>query len=470
MIALIAIYLYVLAAIVVAVMIRQHQTGSCPLLSIRNVALAGFIVFQLSSGAMALTLTGFDHYYVSDPLGMGALFALYCTIFLIVLFWAYHRGWVAKKLALRVPQSWSVPGDGSLLMLSVMATFMAGVLRLTIGIPLISIITDYWGVGMASVAAGLCGWVWGKRLYNPVVICWSLAIVAANVMIVITGSFGRRGIVAVGLCLLWGMFYASFRYLRTTTLLWRVGTLGMIPFVILVLFTSVRSAAEHQRTAGEHIAEIRKGGNLRAGLMQMLDGQQAGAVSMWLMETHPKSYEYRHLFTLGYFTVYPVPRSLWPDKPTPLSAKIARMAHIPEVNYDKLTIGPGIIGHAGAEGGLYALFLYALVAGLFFRLLDEIVTLNPFSPFIVLPVGAALGQFLGLARGETSAFAYIAVISMVMSYLTMLVMGRVFEKFGTVPGFLSAATTDEGYDEDAEWDDYEVDEEETGDWEAGYQT
>lgn len=441
---LIAIYLYITAIVLLAVMIRQHHTGQCPLLSIRNVALVGFIVFQVTSGAMALTTTGFGHFYVSDPELTGLLFAVQVTVFLILLLWAYRHGFIVKRVATWVPQTWSVPSDGTLLMLSVMSTFIAAALRLTVGIPLISIITDYWGVGMAAVSSGLCGWVWGKRLMNPVVIFWSLSLMMVNVAIVITGAFGRRGIVAVGGCLVWGMFYSAWRHLPTRQLLFRLAIVTAIPLFVLAAFTSVRSAAEKDRSATEHLLSVRRGGDVMLGMLKMLDGQQAGAVSMWLMETYPERREFRHLFTPGYFVVYPVPRSWWRDKPDPLSTRIAGYAHIPDVDTSKLTIGPGIIGHANAEGGWYALLLYAILAGLIFRLLDEIVALNQFSPFIILPIGSALGQIIGLARGETSAFGYIALITIVTVYFTMLYLGKLFERFGAVPGFLENATADDG--------------------------
>ncbi len=450
---LIAIYLYATALVLLAVMLRQHHTGQCPLLSIRNIALMGFIVFQVTSGAMALTVTGFSHFYVENPDVTGLLFAVQVTVFLILFFWAFKRGFIVKRVATWMPQTWSVPNDGTLLMLSIMSTFVAAGLRLTVGIPLISIVTDYWGVGMAAVSSGLCGWVWGKRLMNPVVIFWSLSLMMVNIAIVITGAFGRRGIVAVGGCMVWGMFYSAWRHLPTRTLVLRLVLVTAIPVAVLAAFTSVRSAAEHDRTAQEHLTSVQRGGNILNGMLMMLDGQQAGAVSMWLMETYPNRREYRHLFTPGYFLVYPVPRSWWNDKPTPLSAQIAGFAAIPDVDTSRLTIGPGIIGHAAAEGGWYALLLYAVLGGLIFRLLDEIVALNQFSPFIILPIGSALGQLIGMARGETSAFGYIALITIVTVYFTMLYLGKIFERFGAVPSFLQQATG--GYDQDEMYEAYD---------------
>ena len=106
-----------------------------------------------------------------------------------------------------------------------------------------------------------------------------------------------------------------------------------------------------------------------------------------------------------------VPRRWWPGKPIPLSMEIAREARLSRVNWNRLKLGPGVIGHAAAEGGWYALIIYALIAGLYFRFFDEIIRNNPDSPFVILAVGSALGQFLGLPRGSVPNFAFIAVMT-----------------------------------------------------------
>ena len=71
-------------------------------------------------------------------------------------------------------------------------------------------------------------------------------------------------------------------------------------------------------------------------------------------------------------------------------------------------IGPGILGHCANDNPWIALPLYAVLLALFLRLLDELLIVHPNNPFVVLPVGAAIGQLLGLARGETATFLFHA--------------------------------------------------------------
>ena len=154
-----------------------------------------------------------------------------------------------------------------------------------------------------------------------------------------------------------------------------------------------------------HISAIQTSGDITTGVAKLFDGQATGPASLWLIENFPENYEYRHLFTLKYFFALNVPRAIWPGKPEPQSVLIANQANIQRVQQDRIKLSCGIVGVAAAEGGWYAIIVYAIWLGLFVRIFDEIVRHQPTSPFIVLPVGAALGQVLGLARGDTSAFA-----------------------------------------------------------------
>src|SRR5690606_430190 len=153
-----------------------------------------------------------------------------------------------------------------------------------------------------------------------------------------------------------------------------------------------------------------------------------GPAALWMVEKFPREVRYEHLFTFRYMAYWFVPRMLWEDKPEPLSTKVAHLAKLRGVNRDAITIPPGVVGYAAAEGGFYALVLYALFFGQFTRFFDELITLNPHNPFIILPVGCATGQFLGLARGEIAIFTNLAIVGFALTflliYLTSLAFGQ----------------------------------------------
>ncbi len=443
---LIAMFLVLLSIILVVIMFRDHRRGTCELLSCRNLALVGLILFQLTSAAYSLASGDHSNYYIAEPVRTGLIFTAMTVTLIILSLWAYRHGWFVTGLAARLPTTRAHPGDVALLLNAVFLTVLAALLRFGVAIPIISIVAGAVGVGLSAVAGGLVGWVWGRRLLNPVLIFYSGMIVAANLAVVMSGTFGRRGLVTVGASILWGMYYSAWRHLQTRALMTRLAVLSIPPILLLALFTSVRSAGEHQRTTREQVQAMVQGGDIVRGVTGLLSGQYVGSVSMFLIENHPENYEYRHLESLYYFFLIPIPRQWWPSKPTPLSMAIAREARVSRVQWNRLKLAPGIIGHAAAEGGWYALIIYAIVAGLFFRFFDEIIRLNIDSPFVVLAVGSAVGQYIGLPRGSVPNFALIAVMTVAGSMVILITLGKLVER-------LSPAPLVEEYDDAEEWDD-----------------
>ncbi len=443
---LLAMTLVLMAIALVAVMFRDNHRGRCELLSCRNMALLGLILFQLGSCAYSLYTGDHSNFRLSNPAWAGFQFVAMAAIFIVLSLWTYRRGWLVTTLARHLPTTSAMPSDVALLLNAALLTALAAALRFGVAIPLIAIVAGTVGIGLSAVSGGLVGWVWGRRLLNPAVIFYSLLIVAADFAIVMSLSFGRRGLVAVGGAIVWGMYYSAWRHLRTSGLLTRMALVSIAPIIFLALFTSVRSAGEHQRSAAEHLRKIFEGGSIVRGVASLMSGQYAGSISLFLIENYPENYEYRHMQTVYYFFVLPVPRMWWPDKPIPLAKSIARQARISRVNWNRLKLGPGIIGHAAAEGGWYALIVYAVIAGMFFRFFDEIVRINVDSPFVVLAIGSALGQFLGLPRGSVPNFAFLAVLTIGGAMLVMIMLGKVVEQFSPTP-----LPRDESYDR-GEWE------------------
>lgn len=462
MTAVLGIYLYALAVGLLVFMLRQHQRGQCELLCVRNFAILGIIVFQLGSSGSALWTGDYRAFHLTNPAWIGLQFSVMMTVFIVVMLWAYRHGWGGVRLANRLPKSWVVPSDTGLVVMALAITGVAWGLRFGVQIPLVGIVSSHIGVGLAAVACGLVAWVWGRRLLNPIVTVFGLFIVAVNLANVMTGAFGRRGVLAVGAGVIWGMYYSHWRYLTTPALLRRLAVASILPLIVLALFTAGRTGLEKDRTPGEQV-EAMLSASFSEGATGLMSGQGAGPISMWLIDNYPENFEYRNLGTLRYFFLVVVPRRWWTDKPFPLSQLIAIQASVPGVNRTVgahsgggrggITLGPGIIGHSIADGGWPVLFLYAIIMGIFLRFFDEIVYLNPQSPFMVLPIGAALGQIIGLARGETSIFAMAYVMSVGGSILVMLVISRFMEHMGAGNRQVRPVSAED----DADWDNWAED-------------
>jgi hypothetical protein len=425
---LVAIYLYALAIVLIWLMFRQHRLGICELFSVRNVAVAGFILFQLSSPSIALLAGNYGDYHLENPTRTALEFAAMATVFLIVSLWSYAKGFGATRLAAMVPATSAMPPAMTFLGMAIVMSALAALFRIGLRIPLINLLSIEIGVGFAAVSCGMVGWVWGGRLLNPALWLYGAIILLINCGVVAYGDYGRRGLVACGAALLWGMYYSHWKYLPTRKILARLALIGAGPLIIIALFTSARQIGS--ATTAEHIQNISAGSDLGKGLFLLLEGQNTGSGSMWLIEAYPDQFETRPLMTLWHFVIYPVPRMVWEDKPKPLGMLMPRQVRFRNSDNDKLNIGPGIVGSAAAEGGWYALVIYAVLGGLFLRFFDQIVRLNPDAPFVILPIGSSMGQVLGLARGETSAFCFITCLTVFSSLVTMFVVGKAFERMG----------------------------------------
>lgn len=452
-----ATYLIFLSLVVVVVILRDHVRGKVELLSIRNFALLGFIVFQLTSGAVILYRDYDPKYPLTDSATTGVEYAFHCTLFLAVLLAVYAIGPLVRRAARAIPTTRVVPSEPFMWLCAVTLMMMALCLRAFVAVPLIAALADYLGTAFAAIACGLAGWTWAKRFMNPVAAMYAMVIFMGSAAAVMVGSFGRRGLVAVGAGLIWGMYYSRLRYANAKRVIFQAALAGVVPAVALAMYTSARSSSEHDRGVAEHVKAMATQGDLVTGFMLLLDGQGTAGVSMWLMEHSPEDYPYRWFHTPKYALLFPVPRMLWTGKPDPLSSQIAEMANRQGVNRSGLTIGPGIIGHAANEGGLIAVVVYAILGGMLLRFFDELIAKCPTSPFVVLPVGASMGQIVGLARGETAAFIFAYVFGVIGAYFSLLLVARFVER----TGLAGAGGADQGggnefeHEYDGEWDDAE---------------
>jgi hypothetical protein len=425
---LLSLYLIALTAFIFGLMIYQHVRATHPLLSVRNFALLGLVVFQSGSGALHLWTKDYDVYPIGNPGRTGAIFCVWLTIFLALFLLSYRIGIPAKNLAKLLPRTRSRPTSASLLMMAVVFTMVATALKLletaTAALGIISALGLV--VGCGAMACGLVGWVWGRNFLNPVIMSITGAIFLFNGAVSMIGGFGRRPLVAFGAALLWGLFYSKLRYMRPAAMLRWLAFASIPPIMVVAAFTAARSSGERDRTIPEQIRAM-VSGDLSLGVQLLAGGQSTGPAAMFVIERYPETYQGTFLHSFWMVFLHPVPRAIWPDKPVPISTKIAAQANVQGVAVDQLTLPPGIVGYAAAEGGWIALFVYGVFFGLFMRFFDELVALNPYAPMVVLPVGTQLGQILGIFRGEPSLFGATYWMTVLILYVALVALSKLFE-------------------------------------------
>lgn len=418
-------YFVVLSLVLLGGILYRYARGKDDLFTTRNIFIAGFVNFQLSSAVFPLVTGDTGPYHFQNFTYAATVYCGMTVVFLALYAWAYRKGFGINKLSMKTRVSYGDLPDSWLWMIACGSVALGFVFKVAVMVPLVGILTSYVGIGLAAAGAGLAGWAWARNMLNPFSILLIVVILAVAGITAITGEFGRRPLISVCAGFAWGAYFSVWRRLSPTLVLTRLAIIS-VPFLIgFGLFSSVRTAAEGNRTAEQHLEEIASRGDVLTGLLKSLDGQGAAPISMWLIQDYqPIGDREPDLFrTLKYAVYLPVPRDLWPGKPEPLSRELPYMANIRGVAKGVHTQGPGLMGHIAADYLPLALIVYPLLFGALHRYADNLVRLNPHSPLAVVPIGCCLGQLFGLPRGETSVFLFIYFFSTINVIIIYRVVG-----------------------------------------------
>ncbi|TVQ32395.1 MAG: hypothetical protein EA376_05870 [Phycisphaeraceae bacterium] len=432
MVPLITILMVLLTIALCVMMLKQYVSGSHDLLSLRNFFLMGFIVFQLTSAIVLLRTQVYGSLTIQDLPATATKYAVMVLLFLGIFLVAYSRGWIARGLARLTPAGEAAPGVTSTLTLAIAVLFIGLVFRFGLGqIPLIGTLTNTMSIGILSLAAGMAAWAYAPRLWNPIVGAVACGVILLALAAVIHNAFGRRSLLSVLTCVMWGAYHSHWKHMPPVRSLFRFGVLTAGAVAMMAAFTVIRSGVERERSAVEQMQLMQQSaGKLREGVVDMVSGQDTARNSMWLIENYPYRFDYITLHSLYYFVVHPIPRQYWPEKPDALGRMTVRHSRAGRYKQANFSIGPGMIGHIAADNPLLALIPYAIGLGLILRYFDEVVRLHPYNPFMVLPMGTALGQIIGLPRGELGLFLFNALWGIIAAYILMIVVARTMAVLG----------------------------------------
>ena len=415
--------LYLIACLVVffIVMWVQHNRRTVMLFSTRNIFLVGFGYFQIISVMYWVAEPElYAHFWrVDKPANAAKHFVAMSSLFLLVFYFVYSKfNFVQnhyRSFIFRVGAS----TDPFLLLIAVLLSVLSVGMQLGVGNRYVAILANYAGISMGAAACGLAAWVLTARYKNPVMLVYCVSIIGLN-MLGQLGGFTRRGLLSMGLAVLWSVFYRYVHTKRVGYLAW-VFLITFLPsFLVVSGFTAIR---QYEGMSQKEAVSKFSGDALLAGARRLVGPTDTGPITLWLIENYPRNFEYRHMFTPMYTVGHFVPRAWWKDKPDPLSMLAVQQARLERVG--KLNVGPGIIGHAAAEGGYYAVLVYAILAGLMTRFIDDFAKFNNTNVYVVVPIGCALAEILASPRGETSYMLGVGACGMVCVFLFMMFLVRV---------------------------------------------
>jgi hypothetical protein len=154
-------------------------------------------------------------------------------------------------------------------------------------------------------------------------------------------------------------------------------------------------------------------------LIASLSGQFAGGVSMWIFNERMTNGGYYPLHSLVYLVTLPIPRDYWPSKPEGLGFVAVQEASVSGVA-DFFSWGPGLVGHLTHDILLISVPLYALLIAWGLKYMDTRTAWSTRDPLTVVLFGSALGQVLGMPRGDIGLFAF----NMIAAYVGVWIFGH----------------------------------------------
>lgn len=416
--------LLLMSAVIVAIMVRDAVTGRVELFSNRNVFLVGILIFQSISGVFSLATDDYGQVFIQSPALTSLGLCLSLGLFLVFFFGAYNKAPVIANFARRVTTAHDA-SDAGLLLCAFSAILVGLLFRFVLGpIPILGNLTMQLASGAFAVSCGLAGWAWGRRPANFAIFISAVCIVLVCVASLLTFTFGRREVMGVMITFVWGLYYTRWRFSSPSLLVFRAAVFGSIGLVFMMFFTASREGDGIKRTAADYVVAFTNvsGDDLVESAFALGSGQQAAALSMWLMETHPSEYRFDTLHSLAYFAMLPVPRAIYENKLSALGQSMVHDAGITKVA-SEYNVGPGLIGHVFNDNPWIALPLYAVLLGLALRYIDTRVQSAISDPFVVVPLGAGLSQVLAIPRGELGLFAFQMMTGIIGGWLACRIIG-----------------------------------------------
>ncbi|MCG3122874.1 MAG: hypothetical protein GIKADHBN_01278 [Phycisphaerales bacterium] len=426
-------------------MLWDHLRHKVDLLSTRNVFYLGLINFQFFPIAVSL---GVDTYMrkltPSNPAAAGMTFIALSWLFLIIFNIGYKRGWIAEAVARRVHSKFPVPSPNVLLMLGfVFLAFGAFNRFIVMTTPLINTLGAIFSIGFLCTAAGCAMWAWLPRMWNPVYAIPAIFLTLSSMLVAMHLSFGRRDLLSVVLACVWAAYWGYLRERGNFAIFSRLGGIGAVGVILLALLSATRGEGGQIRGITQILSDIRSA-QVSSGIQHMATVQDSGPITLYLIDTRPDDIPYDTLHTLKYFITQPIPRAIWPEKPMALGMEIVTQAGVRGLARG-FSYGPGIIGHIANDNPYLALPIYALFFAVALSFLDRLCRYQLFNPFVMIPVGAGLGELMAIPRGEVGLFVFRCVFMFLTAWLGMWAVAKALMAMGIQ--LQSAGAADEEWTE-----------------------
>jgi hypothetical protein len=424
---ILGIYLVLFSIALIVIMRVDAARDRCPLLSTRNFFLMGIILFQSSSGAVTLLMEETERgAELEDYTLPGLVFCTILTVFVALFLWLYRSLGFIDRFALARTRIRTCSQSRLL---------WAGIVVTLIGITIAT--------------------AWARSVFNfAIAAVLGLTLVASSATLLV-GAFGRREIIGLFFSIVWALYFEKWRYMPVSRLFPRL-TVAVVGLSLAVLvFSASRVGGQNvDRSLGQQVERLLQieWENVQARFFDAVSGQFAGGISMYLYDARLKDSAYDPLHSLAYFVTLPIPRDFWPGKYEGLGYTAPDVAGVTRVA-DEFSWGPGLVGHLCNDIVFLSLPIYTLILAAAFKYMDVRTAASVRDPMTVAVFGSALGQGLGMPRGEIGLFAFNLLAAIVGAWLFSRLAARMFMPVDRDAEFAEASGD---YDDLDEGDEYEL--------------
>jgi hypothetical protein len=270
---------------------------------------------------------------------------------------------------------------------------------------------------------------WLKNRLSPFAFLLMILAFALAAIESMVAMAGRRLLLTVAFGPLVAVYWVSWRHWSRVKLMTVFGGM-MVALLVMSAFYATFRHMKGERTATTVIARA-KDVNMDDVRNQLGDlyhylAQYTCHYSLLVMRlVDDGRLDVRPLDTLVEIASYPIPRSMWPDKPRDLGIYIVSdTLHMPY----KTNWGVGIAGQGYHDGGLAVLVLYAFLVSLLVQVFDVPLTRQPDNPFLLAALASASAHFAALPRGGLASMT-LNILECLFFVLAMAFVCRAL--FGT---------------------------------------
>jgi hypothetical protein len=399
------------------------------LITARHLFLLGCSKF-FGIAALTTGITGL--YRGNHPMSDVLLLFAGTALFFVAFWYAYNHWSIPQKIAIKRWRTSPTVNTASILVVGSIAMFF-GLLAsvLPVEIPVIGQITNVLGKLLPAASVALFFFCW---LRNPVNLIYLAATGAAFLLAIFVALFGagRHPLFAALIAIPIAWYWAKWRYQRPAATIGRILALGVGAAIVILAYSGFRHDFMGDADSGiamDRIRQLMKFQLETSGDAESFLQEDAITVSLLCIEEFHRNGDPDYFHTLRFVLSNPIPREIWPEKPQALGESLPES--LGEFSDGYVNWGPGIIGNAFHDGGLWMAGIYGLLVGGVFRIFDDILRRQPLNPWPIAMLAAMSPKIVAYSRGDIAIYTVelvgLTVITVIMMKLIKPIFGTASE-------------------------------------------